>query len=72
MIGVGVTPSLSGALGLINGTKPDDVVLVTSDGRQITRDLVKILVRYRVAAKAPQFTPRPCSNGRAYCLRSTQ
>jgi hypothetical protein len=72
MIGVGVTPALSGALGLLNEGQPTDVLFTLSDGRQLTRELVKILVRYRIAAKARMFTPGPCPGGLAYCIRSTQ
>ncbi|HEY7823742.1 MAG TPA: hypothetical protein VIG24_12950 [Acidimicrobiia bacterium] len=68
MIGIGITPALSAGLGLLNASAPDDV-LFWYQGRPITRELVYVLVRYRIARKAGLAVP-PCSSGLAYCART--
>lgn len=68
MIGVGITLALSAGLGLLNASAPDDVLWVYQ-GRPITREIVYVLVRYRIARKAGLVVP-PCSSGLAYCVRT--
>lgn len=50
----------------------EDVMFTLSDGRQITRELIYILVRYRLARRVPWLVPDPCADGRAYCVRTSQ
>lgn len=68
MIGIGVSPSLSAALGLLNEASSTEVLFVYQ-GRAITRDVIAVLVRYRLAQKTG-IEPRPCSNGDTFCISS--
>ena len=68
MIGIGLSPSLSSALGLLNAASPDDVLWVYQ-GRPITREVIHVLVRYRLARRAGMTVP-PCSSGLTYCVRT--
>lgn len=66
-LGIGLSIPLLLSLGIID--EPHHRVLDMTPEQQT--DIVKLLVRYRVARKAPQFTPEPCLNGAAYCIRTT-
>ena len=66
-LGLGLSIPLMLHLGILDA--PHHRVLDMPPQQQ--SDIVKLLVRYRVARKAPQFTPEPCLNGAAYCIRTT-
>ncbi|ARB06073.1 hypothetical protein FDH38_gp019 [Dinoroseobacter phage vB_DshS-R5C] len=48
MIGIGVSPSLLALLRAPDAQSPDDVLWVY-EGRPITRSVIHVLVRYRLA-----------------------